>query len=69
LGLNTTIILQWFENNSKTNSTIDKQILLTFKKLHELNYFAQKKAILEIPIGVIPTDYTFLLALIKQYNI
>ena len=69
LGLNTTIVLQWFENNSKTNSTIDKQILLTFKKLYELNYFAQKKAILEIPIGVLPTDHTFLLALIKQYGI
>lgn len=69
IGLNTHIVLQWFENNSKINSATDKQILLTFKKLYELNYFAQRKAILEIPIGVIPTDCSFVLALIKQYNI
>lgn len=69
LGLNTNIVLQWFENNSKTNSTTDKEILLTFKKLYELNYFTQRKAILEIPIGVVPADHSFVLALIKQYNI
>ena len=69
LGLNTNIVLQWFENNSKTDSTTDKEILLTFKKLYELNYFTQRKAILEIPIGVVPADHSFVLALIKQYNI
>lgn len=69
LGLNIDIVLQWVEDGSKSFSLMDKQIITTFQELYELNYFAQKRAILEIPVGVMETDYSFVLALIKQYNI
>lgn len=69
IGLNTDIVFQWYEDSNKSVPTMNKEILKAFQKLYELNYFTQKKAILEIMIGVIPEDYSFILSLIKQYNI
>lgn len=68
LGLNTNIILQWQEDSTKLIA-IDKEIMASFKELYEKNYFIQKKAYVELTVGVIPTDYSFIFSLIQQYNI
>ena len=47
LGVNTNVILQWLENDVKISPEINKEILKTFQKLYELNYFSKMALFVE----------------------